>query len=51
MGVLYHQKNHLLHLQQLKTVLAEDGELILETLIIDEKQGEQIIPQDRLKRK
>ncbi|SHE19139.1 tRNA (5-methoxyuridine) 34 synthase [Bathymodiolus brooksi thiotrophic gill symbiont] len=47
MGVLYHQKNHLLHLQQLKTVLAEDGELILETLIIDEKQGEQIIPQDR----
>ncbi|OIR23844.1 tRNA 5-methoxyuridine(34)/uridine 5-oxyacetic acid(34) synthase CmoB [Bathymodiolus thermophilus thioautotrophic gill symbiont] len=47
MGVLYHQKDHLLHLQQLKTVLAEGGELILETLIIDEKYGEQIIPQER----
>jgi len=47
MGVLYHQKDHFLHLQQLKDVLIEGGELILETLIIDAKHGEQIIPEDR----
>ena len=28
MGVLYHQKDHMLHLQQLKDVLIEGGELI-----------------------
>ncbi|SMN12639.1 tRNA (5-methoxyuridine) 34 synthase [Bathymodiolus heckerae thiotrophic gill symbiont] len=50
MGVLYHQKDHLLHLEQLKTVLTEDGELILETLIIDKKQGNKIIPKDRYAR-
>lgn len=47
MGVLYHQKDHLLHLQQLKNVLAKGGELILETLIVDEEHGEHITPQDR----
>ncbi|MDC9714674.1 MAG: tRNA 5-methoxyuridine(34)/uridine 5-oxyacetic acid(34) synthase CmoB [Gammaproteobacteria bacterium] len=50
MGVLYHQKDHLLHLGQLKTVLTEEGELILETLVIDEKQGKKIIPKDRYAR-
>jgi hypothetical protein len=33
----------LLHLQQLKTLLIDEGELILETLIIDKKHGKQII--------
>ena len=50
MGVLYHQKDPLLHLQQLKTVLTERGELIVETLIIDEKYGKQIVPHDRYAR-
>lgn len=50
MGVLYHQKDHLLHLQQLNAILAVGGELILETLIIDEKHGKQIIPEDRYAR-
>jgi hypothetical protein len=50
MGVLYHQKNPLLHLQQLKTLLIDEGELILETLIIDKKHGKQIIPKDRYAR-
>jgi tRNA (mo5U34)-methyltransferase len=50
MGVLYHQKNHILHFQQLKNVMANNAELILETLIIDEKFGEKIIPQDRYAR-
>lgn len=47
MGVLYHQKDPIAHLRQLKNILAHDGELILETLIIDEKHGNKIIPQAR----
>ncbi|RUA04167.1 MAG: tRNA 5-methoxyuridine(34)/uridine 5-oxyacetic acid(34) synthase CmoB [Gammaproteobacteria bacterium] len=50
MGVLYHQRDHFMHLQQLKDVLVDGGELILETLIIDEQHGEQIIPKDRYAR-
>ena len=50
MGVLYHQKDHMLHLQQLKNVLVENGELILETLVIDAEQGNYIIPEDRYAR-
>lgn len=50
MGVLYHQKDHLLHLQQLKKVMSEGGELILETLIIGKEYGEKIIPKDRYAR-
>lgn len=50
MGVLYHTKEHLLHLQQLKSLLLKDGELILETLVIDKKYGEQIIPKERYAR-
>ena len=33
MGVLYHQKDHMLHLKQLIEVMTDNGELILETLI------------------
>lgn len=50
MGVLYHQKDHKLHLQQLKNLMANDGELVLETLVIDKKHGDKIIPQDRYAR-
>ncbi|MBT4123781.1 MAG: tRNA 5-methoxyuridine(34)/uridine 5-oxyacetic acid(34) synthase CmoB [Candidatus Ruthia sp.] len=50
MGVLYHQKNHLLHLQQLKEIMSEGGELVLETLVIDKQHGDQIIPEDRYAR-
>ena len=50
MGVLYHQKDHRLHLQQLKNVMISGGELILETLVIDSIHGEQIIPEDRYAR-
>ena len=47
MGVLYHQKDHLLHLKQLRSLVKDSGELILETLIIDEKFGNSITPKDR----
>jgi len=50
MGVLYHQKDHIVHLQQLKNVMTVGGELILETLVIDAIHGEQIIPKDRYAR-
>lgn len=43
MGVLYHQKDPIQHLQQLKNALQRGGELILESLIIDKKHGSQII--------
>ncbi len=47
MGVLYHQKDHRLHLKQLKDVMKPDGELILETFIIDLGKVEEIIPKGR----
>jgi len=50
MGVLYHQKDHMVHLQQLKNVMTMGGELILETLVIDAIHGEKIIPKDRYAR-
>ena len=50
MGVLYHQKDHKLHLQQLKNVMAAGGELVLETLVIEAVHGEKIIPEDRYAR-
>ena len=50
MGVLYHQKDHMLHLQQLKNVMTVGGELILETLVIDAIHGEKIVPEDRYAR-
>jgi tRNA (mo5U34)-methyltransferase len=37
MGVLYHRVSPIEHLQELYSFLKKDGELILETLIIDEK--------------
>ncbi|MEO1939443.1 tRNA 5-methoxyuridine(34)/uridine 5-oxyacetic acid(34) synthase CmoB [Candidatus Thioglobus sp.] len=50
MGVLYHQKDHMAHLYKLKNMLTKGGELVLETLIIDAKDGDQIIPEDRYAR-
>ena len=50
MGVLYHQKDHKLHLQQLKNVMIKGGELVLETLVINAIHGEQIVPEDRYAR-
>jgi tRNA (mo5U34)-methyltransferase len=50
MGVLYHQKDHMLHLQQLIDITTDNGELVLETLIIDPQYGDQIIPADRYAR-
>jgi tRNA (mo5U34)-methyltransferase len=47
MGVLYHRRSPIDHLLELKACLAPGGELVLETLIIDGKAGESLVPSDR----
>jgi len=47
MGVLYHRRNPINHLLELKSLLTDGGELILETLIIDEIDGGILTPENR----
>lgn len=47
MGVLYHRKSPIDHLFELKACLQPGGELILETLVIDGKNGECLMPAGR----
>ena len=47
MGVLYHRKSPLDHLIQLKNQLRKDGELILETLVIDGDENAVLVPVNR----
>jgi len=47
MGLLYHRRDPKAHLQELKSCLRDEGELILETLVIDEEFGDVLIPEGR----
>lgn len=47
MGILYHRKSPLDHLQELKNLLVDGGELVLETLVIEGQQGMTLVPDDR----
>ncbi len=47
MGVLYHRRSPIDHLLELKNCLTPNGELVLETLIIDAGLGEVLVPEDR----
>lgn len=47
MGVLYHRRSPIDHLLDLKGCLRSGGELILETLVIDGREGEVLVPQKR----
>lgn len=47
MGVLYHRRSPLDHLLQLKDQLVEDGELVLETLVIEGDENSVLVPGDR----
>jgi len=47
MGVFYHRRSPIDHLYQLKSCLREGGELVLETLVIDGKEGEVLVPEGR----
>lgn len=47
MGVLYHRRSPLAHLQELYDFLRPGGELVLETLVVDGDSGETLIPKGR----
>ncbi len=47
MGVFYHRRSPFDHLLQLKNTLRKGGELVLETLIIEAKKGQSLVPDDR----
>jgi tRNA (mo5U34)-methyltransferase len=47
MGVLYHRRSPLDHLLELRDSLVPRGELVLETLVIDGKLGEILVPEGR----
>ncbi|MFM1547689.1 MAG: tRNA 5-methoxyuridine(34)/uridine 5-oxyacetic acid(34) synthase CmoB [Candidatus Pseudothioglobus sp.] len=47
MGVLYHQRNHLEHLTQLKEMMTPGAELVLETLIVEGPKGYSLTPDGR----
>ncbi|HES58804.1 MAG: tRNA 5-methoxyuridine(34)/uridine 5-oxyacetic acid(34) synthase CmoB [Calditrichaceae bacterium] len=47
MGVLYHRRSPFDHLSELRSHLRSGGELVLETLVIDGKKDEVLVPEDR----
>ncbi|MCF1430333.1 MAG: tRNA 5-methoxyuridine(34)/uridine 5-oxyacetic acid(34) synthase CmoB [Shewanella sp.] len=47
MGVLYHRRSPIDHLQQLKDQLKDHGELVLETLVVDGDENTVLVPADR----
>ncbi|MFC1467330.1 tRNA 5-methoxyuridine(34)/uridine 5-oxyacetic acid(34) synthase CmoB [Verrucomicrobiota bacterium] len=47
MGVLYHRKDPLEHIERLKKLLRPGGELVLETLVIEGPDGLELIPESR----
>ncbi|NQY26481.1 MAG: tRNA 5-methoxyuridine(34)/uridine 5-oxyacetic acid(34) synthase CmoB [Piscirickettsiaceae bacterium] len=47
MGVLYHRRSPIDHLYELRACLRSGGELVLETLVIEGKEGEVLMPEGR----
>ncbi|MDF7801125.1 tRNA 5-methoxyuridine(34)/uridine 5-oxyacetic acid(34) synthase CmoB [Pontiellaceae bacterium B1224] len=47
MGVLYHRKSPIEHIEHLKSFLNPGGELVLETLVADGAEGYSLIPHGR----
>ncbi len=50
MGVLYHRRSPIDHLMDLRNRLRPGGELVLETLIIEGKKGDVLVPEGRYAR-
>lgn len=50
MGVLYHRRSPMDHLQELKNCLRPGGQLVLETLTIEGELGETLLPEGRYAR-
>ena len=47
LGVLYHRRSPFDHLIELRDALRDNGEMVLETLVIDGKLGEVLVPENR----
>ncbi len=47
MGVLYHRRDHMEHLHQLRQTLKPGGELVLETLVLNEESNNILRPDGR----
>ena len=47
MGILYHRRSPMAHLRELKELLRPDGQLVLETLVIDGPEGMVLVPEGR----
>ena len=47
MGVLYHRRSPIDHLMQLRSCLRPDGELVLETLVIEGDENQVLLPRNR----
>lgn len=47
MGVLYHRKNPIEHIQQLKSLTNKGGQIVLETLVIEGDAQQVLVPKDR----
>ena len=47
MGVLYHRKSPLEHIERLKSFLRPGGELVMETLVVDGEEGYSLTPDGR----
>ena len=50
MGVLYHRRSPMDHLQDLLNCLRPGGQLVLETLVIEAAQGDVLVPEGRYAR-
>jgi tRNA (mo5U34)-methyltransferase len=50
MGVLYHRRSPMDHLQELKDALRPGGQLVLETLVIEGGPGDTLVPEGRYAR-
>jgi len=47
MGVLYHQRDHMAHLSQLKEMMAPDAEFVIETLVVEGPEDYVLVPKGR----
>jgi len=47
MGVLYHRRSPIDHLMHLRSSLRNEGQLVLETLVVDGPLGYSLLPNDR----
>lgn len=50
MGVLYHRRSPLDHLLELRQLLKPDGQLVLETLVVEGDENAVLVPRDRYAR-